>query len=100
MRRGKLMDKINIQVLRKFTEKLFLKLEIDRIKDVKIVDDYYWDIENDEKYNWKDKPAELSVGQITEDYAAISNSLLQKEVISTNDFCRLAELFRYIGTYK
>lgn len=63
--------KIAIAELRTACKTLLDQVEASGIDHVEIADDYYWDVPADSRYRPYEKPTDLTLGQLTDDWAEI-----------------------------
>ena len=93
------MKKISIKLLEKFVEELINELYKKGIKEIEMFDDYYWEIDDADKFDVIKKPNVELIGQISDDYDFIEKSLEHDFMLGTNDFHRIAAIFRLIGKH-
>ena len=53
--------------LREALDAILRNLEEHGISEIELQDDYYWDVPQDERYGIREQPAQLDVGQLTDD---------------------------------
>ena len=72
--------KININKIQDITNIILdsLKKQYKNNLDLKV--DYYWNIEENEKYNVYKNPSELTIGQISEDYVFLISDINKKNI--------------------
>lgn len=92
--------RINIMELRKGFEKIFDSLIENGIDEVQVPVDFYWNIDESEKYNVDLTPESLDLGQLSDDY----NELLKINSGETDPMAYslvwLSSLARAIGENK
>jgi len=67
------------------------------VVSIKIDKDFYWNIPEDRRYDMGEKPNELDIGQLSEDWAVLSKILDDKDLAVTYTLTHLGPLLRYIG---
>ena len=91
--------KVNIDILEKIIHSLFSELKEKNGNQIEIESDYYWDISNEEMYNPYEEPANMSLGQLSDDLAEIMR--LQKDDSAIPyDFHRVANILKILGFEK
>jgi hypothetical protein len=64
---------------------------------VELPSDYYWDIPEGEKYNPYQKPSDLTLGQLTDDWSELNKVLEGSAEPISYHFVWLAAILRAIG---
>lgn len=72
------------------------KLKKDGIHKISLDDDFYWNIPSDLLYDPYNKPNQFDMGQLSEDYDFLLNSI-EKNIIINGDLRKLSYLLRYIA---
>ncbi|MCS4303383.1 hypothetical protein [Chryseobacterium sp. BIGb0232] len=89
---------ITILDIRKLINILSDKLEkLDDKEVVKLEDDLYWNILDEELYNPYDEPAQLTMGSLTEDWEFLQNVLNREREIIDYDLYKLASILKFLG---
>lgn len=64
-------------------------------------EDYYWDIPVNELYDVYNKPENLTIGQLTDDWSGLQELLLnEREVIEFHDLTHLSQILKAIAAAK
>ena len=90
---------IKLRDLRAISEKLFLHFEAIGIKSFEIPAEYYWNIVKDEAYDPYRKPTQLTLGQLSDDWAELEKVLQSDEEILGFHLVWLAAVCRAIGEF-
>jgi len=89
---------INVQDFEKVVAALFVQLKEQSGETIEIKDeDYYWAINQDEKYNPYQQPSELTIGQLSEDWDSMSEILNKQRSPISYDFVKISSLMQIIG---
>lgn len=88
---------IDIKDLRAISETLFSHLEEQGIESVELPTDYYWNIPREEKYDPYNTPANLNVGQLTDDWSELQKVLEGETEPLGYHLVWLAAILRAIG---
>lgn len=76
---------------------IFEHIERDlRVEVVKIEEDYYWAIHPPELYDPAKEPANLTIGQLYEDWEFLANMRHRQDAVSPM-LDKVAPLLRYLG---
>ncbi len=90
--------KINIEEIEKAMLELFNELRAKKGNLIEIEPlDYYWSIDGGELYNSYNTPAELTLGQITDDLQEIKNIANQQSKPVSLDFVKISSILTMIG---
>ena len=64
---------IEIDKLRKVTNLLFDHMsETLELNEIELINDFYWDIDTEKLYDMNNKPSDLDVGQLYDDWEFLS----------------------------
>ena len=79
-----------------------LKVELDEWFDeeIKLDDDYYWEIDENEIYQFAKDPNNFVMGQLTEDWSELLRLKNPDEVPIKYDLLRLSVILRYLSSRK
>lgn len=58
--------------------------------------DYYWQLDLDEKYNVLQDPKDLTIGQISDDWSELKRLLINDDDAISYDLVRLGELLKVL----
>jgi hypothetical protein len=88
---------LRISDLRKVTERLLTHLEETGRGEVSLSLDYYWDIPRELRYDNYEQPSDLSLHQLTDDWAELQKVLDRKTAPRAEALVRLSSLLRAVG---
>ncbi len=89
---------INVRELEQVVATLMAQLKERAGETIEIEkEDYYWAINQDEKYNPYKKPDDLTIGQLSEDWDNMSDILKNEREPISYDFVKLSSLMQFIG---
>jgi hypothetical protein len=88
---------LRISDLRKVTERLLTHLEEIGRGEVSLSLDYYWDIPRELRYDNYEQPSDLSLHQLTDDWAELQKVLDGKTAPRAEALVRLSSLLRAVG---
>lgn len=88
---------ITVVRLRALAEKLLTHLEETGHLVVEINEDYYWDVPADRRYNPYEKPDELSLGQLCEQWSDLERILDDEKRVLNFDLVWFAAILRRVG---
>lgn len=88
---------INIKELRTATEKILQHLENISEKDIQLDKDFYWEIPEEGLYSVEEKPDNLLVGQLSDDWNDIQMILNGKQEPVSYNLVDLAAILKAIG---
>jgi hypothetical protein len=88
---------ITVAELRLITETLFEHLEDSGHATIVIDKDYYWNIAADGRYDPVRRPAELDLGQLSDDWAELQNVVAGRRPPLNYALVWLAAILRRIG---
>ena len=91
------MPTIQIEELKRITHQLLDHLEESDIKTVEISADYYWHVPKDVRYDQYKKPAELSLGQLSDDWMELKKILDGENKPIAFALIWLSNILRYVG---
>ena len=85
-------------------EVIFLKA-IRRMKEVygneiELSKDYYWNIPFDKLFDTYEKPNDLTIGQLSEDYDLLKKHLEISNLPNSRHLVKIAHLLRFLGEEK
>ena len=72
--------RININKIQDITNIILDSLKKKYENGLELKVDYYWNIEDNEKYNVYKNPSELTIGQISEDYDFLISDIKKKNI--------------------
>lgn len=79
------------------TEKLFVHLKSNGIKEIELAQDYYWHIPKEEIYDFAKTPTQLTAGQLSDDAKRLLRVLNNEVDPIGSDMGLLGQLLRYIS---
>ena len=85
--------KVNIDEIQEVVSLLLKKLKKSKGNEIELNNDFYWDISTEELYNPYAEPANLSLGQLSDD-------LLELKRLSTSDNAIVYDLKRVASIIK
>lgn len=88
---------IKIVELKQIVGKLFSHLEEIGLESIKIDEDYYWHISEEERFDMSHHPTDLGVGQLSDDWEFLSKLLEDDRDAVSYDFVYLARILEIIG---
>jgi len=88
---------IRVSELRLLTEILFTHLEELEKDEITISHDYYWAISDEERYNPYEKPSDLTIGQLTDDWQELQQILVSENEPISYALVWLSSILRCIG---
>ncbi len=88
---------ITIEELKRICAVLFEKLNELGVKKIKITQDYYWYIWPEEKYAVERKPADMTLGQLSDDVRDVRDILNKEYDPMPHNFLDLASVLAHIG---
>ena len=91
--------RINLADLRAISEKIFLYLEDQGIESFDIPVDYYWNIPKEQIYDPYEKPLELDLGQLTDDWRELQKILDPGNQPIAYCLVWLAAILRVVGEH-
>jgi hypothetical protein len=92
--------KIKIDELETITKKLFQHLRNQKILEFDIEEDFYWNIDKNERYNPYKKPLNLDLGQLEDDWSELVNIINSNSETISYAFVWLSNILRIIGEKK
>ncbi len=90
---------IKVSDLEQLTKKMFEYIKDQEIQSITIEKDFYWNVSYEEKYDSYQEPAELDVGQLTDDWQELLNILNGKSELCNLAFVWLAQILHAIGLH-
>ena len=88
--------KININDVEKITLLLFSRLRDNIGVELDVENDFYWDITEKELYNPYVEPKDITLGQLSDDWAELSRTDFSENMIPY-DLKRLASIIKALG---
>ena len=79
--------------------KLFTYLDRRGVESVDIPVDYYWNVPKEQVYNPYQRPSELDLGQLTNDWRELQDLLESESDPIVYSFVWLAAILRAVGEY-
>lgn len=89
--------RVDLVVLEKVAQATFKHMKELGIEHVELEMDYYWNIPSEEKYDPYNKPADLNLGQLSDDWQDIVDIAENRNDSLGCDLVRLSSILRYIG---
>lgn len=89
--------KIKIEELELITKKLFQHLRNQKILELDINEDFYWNIDFNERYNPYQKPSNLDLGQLEDDWNELCKIINSDSEPISFAFVWLSSILRIIG---
>jgi hypothetical protein len=89
--------KIDIAKLKEISDKIFTHLNEINVEEFEIIDDYYWDIPEEDLYDLQKKPSSHDLGQLSDDWGDLRKLLDNEREPLVSDFVDLAMILRAIG---
>lgn len=89
--------KIKLADIEKLTEKLFLYLKNRGVDVIEIPVDFYWHIPKEQIYAPYEQPAQLDVGQLSDDWNELQKVITGISAPITYNFVWLSAILRAIG---
>ena len=91
---------INFIELKQIVDRLFTHIiETRGMENCKFDEDYYWNIPDSELYQMYDKPKEIDIGSLCDDWELLFRLLDLEEQPLAYQFTQLASIFRYLGDH-
>ncbi len=88
---------VTVVRLRALADKLLTHLEETGHSVVEINEDYYWEVPVDRRYNPYEKPDELSLGQLCDQWSDLEKVLADEKHVLNYDLVWFAAILRRIG---
>lgn len=92
-----LNNTVSTTELRRVLDIILRSLEEHGISEIELKDDYYWDVPQDERYGVRDRPTQLSVGQLADDVNELKRILRGDEPPQGLGLIWLGSVLRRIG---
>lgn len=89
--------KVNLDEIQKITFLLLSKLREQKGNEVKLENDFYWDISSDELYKPYDNPKTISLGQLSDDLIEIDRLSKSKDKAIPYDLKRISEILKALS---
>jgi hypothetical protein len=89
--------RVTLPELRAITQRLFDHLEAQGTKVVELPADYYWDISKAGRYDPYQRPSELNLGQLTDDWRELTMILEGDKEPIAYALVWLAAILRAVG---
>ena len=87
---------VQTQELYDLLQRLAAYLQQLDVPEIELSDDYYWEIDPDDRNSMYTQPGPLSVGQLSEDWALLQESV-RSDSVTLHDLVKLAAILRAIG---
>ena len=88
---------IKLSNLEMLLSMLIIKIKLQGITKVALKDDFYWNMDCEEKFNLKNKKLDFTIGSLVDDLQSIAQVLFKRCIPTLLDFDRLANLLVYLG---
>ena len=94
-----MVNDMNIKLtdLRKVTERLLLHLEQVAKDDIELDVDYYWSIDQEQRYSVNNEPNDFSIGQLTDDWKSLVKMINEEHGTISYELVWLSSIFQAIG---
>ncbi len=89
--------KIDIRKLQEISNKVFSHIYEMEIEEFEIIDDYYWDMAEEDLYDIQKEPSSHDLGQLSDDWRDLEKLLENNREPLASDFIDLAMILRAIG---
>jgi len=89
--------KVSVAELRAIADCLFAHLEETGRLEIEIIEDYYWMISQEEVYDPGKDPADITVGQLTDDWSELRAILEGERPPIGHGLVWLAAILRIVG---
>ena len=90
---------INMARLRLVVNAIFDYIEHDlQITEIPLEKDYYWRLDDEDKYNMREAPKEHLVGQLVDDWEFLQSTADDPSMATPLSFMHLAPLLDYLAT--
>ena len=84
------------QELHDLIQRLAQHLQGLNVAEIELPNDYYWEVDPDERNSLYTQPQQFAVGQLSEDWALLEESVRHDSVV-LQDFVKLAAILRAVG---
>lgn len=88
--------KVNIIDIEKITSLLLSKLKESKGSEIEIINDFYWDISEDELYSPYEEPKNFTLGQLSDDLEELQRLTKYDDAI-TYDLKRLSQILKVLS---
>lgn len=88
---------INLDELNRILDKLFAHLKKNGVNDIELTKDFYWYISENQVYNPYNKPTELTLGQLTDNWNELIKTLEEDNDLIAYNFVWAATILRALG---
>ncbi|MCB0833143.1 MAG: hypothetical protein KDC45_06750 [Bacteroidetes bacterium] len=88
---------VDIDMLEKATLSVFQHLRENGIKIVKLDKDFYWSIEEEQRYDSYERPTIINLGQLSDDLSEVEKIASGDGLVVGYALVWIASLFLYIG---
>ncbi len=88
---------ISVKELAVLCDKLLAHLKELNVEAIELPQDYYWDVPDPERYAVDEKPDSLTIGQLSDDLADLTQLIEDEREPVIYNFVDLAAIFRAIG---
>lgn len=89
--------KFKINEIQEIVTLLLSKLKEQKGNEIKLENDFYWDILSDELYNPYDDPKTISLGQLSDDITEVDRLTKSKDEATPYDLKRIAEILKALS---
>ena len=89
--------KIAIEDLKFICQKILHKAEKTNLKEIEVDADYYWNVSNDDIYNFSTNNPELTIGSIVDDWTWLKKILDEDSQPSIVDIERLGNILKTLS---
>jgi hypothetical protein len=89
--------RVTLEELRASAEKLFAHLEVRGYTDLEVDEDYYWEIEEAQRYDPSKEPSGFSMGQLSDDMSEVRRILGGEAPPVARGLVWLAAVLRRVG---
>jgi hypothetical protein len=88
---------IDIKTLETATQYIFQHIKDKGIKSIEIEEDFYWNINSQEKYDSYNEPKDLDLGQLSDDWLEIKKIAFREKQPISYSLVWLAALYKILG---
>ncbi len=90
--------KVKTAELRHVSDLLFEHLERNGISELEVDKDFYWNVQDDQLFSVYEKPGELTMGQLSEDWQQLQAIASGRKPPIGYGFAWLSSILRFIST--
>lgn len=88
---------IKVDELNRIVDKLFAHLKEIGVNEIELPEDFYWYISENQVYNPYNKPTELTLGQLTDNWNELIKTLEEENNLIAYNFVWAATILRALG---